>query len=815
MSEALFDRKAYQSFFQSLTGHAPFAYQARVAEVLCSGRNVILRAPTGAGKTWAVVAPYLWKRIQGKGVYDRCIYTLPLRSLASSLHKSVLDACGGLWCGDAIGQCGKDRDYGDSGKLYITIQTGEEQNDPFFEGDLVFTTIDQVLSSYLMMPVSLPERVGNINAGALLGAYLVFDEFHLLEPSRAMGTMIEMADRLSPFSQFLLMTATMSSETLKWLANSLDAEIVTLQKEEVASLPSQRDKKRVIRWVPRPLTAEDIWKAHKKNRTIAILNTVPRAQALYKELKELKERACGSETQLILLHSRFYRQDRVAKESRLSASFGKGAVSMDAILIATQVIEAGMDISADILHTELAPMNSLIQRAGRCARFEGPRGVGTVLVYDLERTVRGERRWGPYREDPLRQIGESTGAVLQGLPTEEKMVNPEQELDWVDRVHSGPESESLGAFSLFQRQRIVNEAMEGQRKDAVSALVRDVFSVGVIVTDSPEALRFDGGMWPRTVAVPRLALYVLKERFQDRRGGQWIAKIPRKVDTEPEEEMRFDWVEGMSVEQAVYAPWLLALSPSVCSYSAELGLQLGVKSGEEVSVEYDVPAPRMRPSMQYEPYRVHVEKVVQQCRQVCLRHRNALVFVERTYHLDQGQAPFLASLTCALHDVGKLSKRWQSPMRKWQAFKDDSRLDAEAIAHTDYDPETDRDLQRKFPSRGPHAAEGAFAVGAWLLETGIREEIASAIWTAIARHHGAHTRELSLFQLIDSAERIVRDTMPWKVQGALPLEDRPDHVSREEFHHDLVCFTREEDYPLWALYTLIVRILRLSDQKSM
>lgn len=812
MNEAPFDREAYQSFFQNLTGYGPFDYQVRVAEALCSGRNVVLRAPTGAGKTWAVVAPYLWKRIQDRGVYDRCIYALPLRSLATSLHESALSACGRLWCGNAVQQCGRDRDYGDSEKLYVTLQTGEKQNDSFFEGDLVFTTIDQVLSSYLMMPVSLPERLGNINAGALLGAYLVFDEFHLLEPSRAMGTMLEMANRLSTFSQFLLMTATMSSETLKWLANSLDAETVTLKERELASLPSQRDKKRFFRWVPRPLTADDIWNAHRRNRTIAILNTVPRAQAVY---EELREKARDSETKLILLHSRFYRRDRVTKESALSTFFGKGATSSDAILIATQVIEAGMDISADILHTELAPMNSLIQRAGRCARYEGPRSVGTVLVYDLERTERGERRWGPYREPPFKQIGDSTGAVLQGLSVKEKVVNTALELDWVNQVHERPESEALQAFDLFQRRRMVNESMEGQRKEAISALVRDVFSVGVVVTDSPEKLRFDRGMWPRTVSVPRFALYALAECFQDRGEAQWIAKVPRRVDTEPEEQMGFDWVEVKSVQEAIFAPWILALSPSVCSYSAELGLRLGVKRGEDVSVEYDVPAPRVRPSMQYEPYRVHVERVLQQCWQVCLRHKNALASLERIHHLDQGQALFFASLACALHDVGKLSNRWQSAMRKWQAFKDDSRLGAEAIAHTDYDPESDRDLQRKFPARGPHAAEGAFAVSAWLLKKGIREEIASAIWTAIARHHGARTKELSSFQLIDGAARIVRDTIPWQVDGALPLEDLPDHVGRKEFHQDLVCFTREEDHPLWALYTLFVRILRLADQKSM
>ena len=46
----------------------------------------------------------------------------------------------------------------------------------FFRSDLIFTTIDQLLSSYVFLPVSLPDRVGNINAGALIGSLVVFDE---------------------------------------------------------------------------------------------------------------------------------------------------------------------------------------------------------------------------------------------------------------------------------------------------------------------------------------------------------------------------------------------------------------------------------------------------------------------------------------------------------------------------------------------------------------------------------------------------------------------------------------------------------------
>ena len=49
---------SYREFFKSLTDFYPHPYQERVAEHLQGGQSVILRVPTGAGKTWAAVAPF-------------------------------------------------------------------------------------------------------------------------------------------------------------------------------------------------------------------------------------------------------------------------------------------------------------------------------------------------------------------------------------------------------------------------------------------------------------------------------------------------------------------------------------------------------------------------------------------------------------------------------------------------------------------------------------------------------------------------------------------------------------------------------------
>lgn len=68
-----------------------------------------------------------------------------------------------------------------------------------------------------------------INAGALLSSLVVFDESHLLEAGKSMDTAIEMLKRLLPFSQFVIMTATMSSPYMALVKEILEGEVIRLR----------------------------------------------------------------------------------------------------------------------------------------------------------------------------------------------------------------------------------------------------------------------------------------------------------------------------------------------------------------------------------------------------------------------------------------------------------------------------------------------------------------------------------------------------------------------------------------------------------
>ena len=110
---------------------------------------------------------------------------------------------------------------------------------------------------------------------------------------------------------------------------------------------------------PKRLAGEIIERHIIATRTLVIVNTVDRARRLYAELKKQK-----SSAQLVLIHSRFRPPDRQNKIDQLLKDPG----SAGTIVVSTQVVEAGVDVSAKTLFTELAPWASLVQRFGRCNR---------------------------------------------------------------------------------------------------------------------------------------------------------------------------------------------------------------------------------------------------------------------------------------------------------------------------------------------------------------------------------------------------------------------------------------------------------------
>lgn len=805
-----FDAQGYRQFFRKVTEHEPFDYQTEVAQALFIGRNVVLRAPTGAGKTWSVIAPFLFSGWEhGPG---RLIYALPLRTLAQGIFHEAQRAAARL--GQSV--------YGESDKNgreivspYVTLQTGEQPDDPFFDhGKIIVTTYDQVLSGLLDGPYGLSGRLHNINAAAIAGALVVFDEFHLMEPSKAFLTGVAGLHLFRGLCQSVWMTATSTRPLLEMVQDALGAALIPKDEQESEnlqnSLPSVTEVRREIRLESSQLTAGAVLEVHQR-RSIVLLNTVGRAQALYTALKQSLD-ANNHSTSLMLLHSRFFRQDRAIKEQDLRRLLAK-SVGSDVILVATQVVEAGLDISCEHLHTELCPMNSLVQRAGRCARFPGEEGF--VHVYPLPDEP---RPWLPYgnvgREDA------TLTKTRQILEREVKTIlKPDKVSQWVEEAHAQEDSDSL-------RSGWQARLTECLRRIEQNAILRTPVRVADLIRDGSDHIR----------VILRGQVSTLD------RPGQWDGinlsrgSLARLLRSEVKDVGWF-WTDDdpnpwrkLLTEHDLDGAYVVCLKPAVAAYRSDLGIRLGVMGSVESPPRQEPKRPGYSP-LRMEKWADHVLRVAKEAENRLRKEGwpDGLLssgFAKRFGF--RADALREAVRACALlHDFGKLQDTWQRWAEAAQKAKDRDYQHLAPLAHTDFDPENpeDRIRERSLAVRRPsHAAASAYYGAVFLprllasISPGQLEHGASACTAAVLSHHGGWLTEdmgLGISRLWpgweDSVARSVGSTPDARILAE--LGSRQDkRGAMEQLLNLTVGFEALQEW--WPLVAYFARTLRLSDQRA-
>jgi CRISPR-associated endonuclease/helicase Cas3 len=794
-----------------------YPFQRQVYDALSAGRSVILQAPTGSGKTAAALYPFLraWEEADKRhpeGEFPRkCIYSVPLRVLANQFWDEYEE---------------RERNFGFTRALDVKIQTGARPDDRKLEGNLIFTTVDQTLSNFLTIPYALSLNQGNLNAGAVISSYLVFDELHLFDPENMLPSVLHLLRLLRGKVPFLVMTATFSEEMVRTLAERLDAEPIVLSAEEAAAIPSQL-KTRRIHVAPRELTASAVLERHQQ-RSIAICNTVDRAQALFEELCDQAD----SGTEIRLLHSRFLQGDRKNSEDWLRREFGKRQDSYtveSAILVATQVIEVGLDITSEALHTELAPAASVIQRAGRCARYRDE--CGDVCVYRLPPNKRGNPNYAPYLEQKV--ICEKTWEILAARSGE--LFDFGAELSIVNAAHGEADRRMLDRLLAQRhalRDRIAN-TIEAQERGAARELIRDVDSRTVLVHPGPTQMKnpwaYEGfGIYRGTLCGAYEALQTLADDL----GAAWalMTADAEQVEESSRAPTRWLWREIDSKDDVATALFVV-IHPRLARYSAETGFQLGVEGASDWQSPLRERAGKRKdfPPYQRETFQEHVTRMLrvyqhpfydreEDCQRLALGEE--LAYVARRLE-DAGSWPHgtldrLARAVIAGHDVGKLDERWQAWAHTWQekvgALRGaDLAVPADYMAaHTDYDGKdaTEQALSRRLRHLKPnHAVESAQAVVNYLWAHYRDETLTRAALTAIARHHSAGaTGRHGEFQAHPAAEAALQEAL-----DAFEPELVKLHFPAGTLARSLIRPKRDEEL---LVYLLLARVLRLADQRS-
>jgi CRISPR-associated endonuclease/helicase Cas3 len=843
-----------------------YDFQKRVYERLSAGRSVILQAPTGAGKTRAALYPFLYHLAEPDQARfpRRCVYSAPMRVLVNQFSIEYEEIVTRY-----------NLRYGLNLRRGVTVQTGERPKDRLFEGDLIFTTIDQTLSNVLGVPYAVGQRRANVNAGAVAGSYLVFDEFHLFPPEGAFKTTLQVLRILRHTTPFVLMTATFSATMLGELERLLEAEVVTVPPAELATLPSQQGKARRFRRVEAEIEAAAILDRHAR-RSVAICNTVERAQHLYdalikrdcrplpvgderlgdayaaiREASRPGERECALNealerldglvreqagweraTWVLLLHSRFTRAHRNLKEALIRREFGppeKHAARLPGlVLVATQVVEVGLDITCEAMHTEVAPASSVLQRAGRCARFAGERG--DVYVYDVPANKAGDPNYAPYQK----ALCEKTWGAFQARDGATLDFHGEQEV--IQEVHAEADQKLLADMQAEERQ-IWEDIFQGMAlgdSSVRSRLIRRVDSRTLLVHDDPSQLGNPFAcrgfsLWQGTLRGKFEALW---DRADELDLG-WALRRP--VEDEEERDSRapshFGW-PVVSSEEMLSLSTLFVVHPALVAYDGGAGFRFILDDGARPDGDEwyrTLPAPARETgaehgySYQLESFSEHVRRMLAiYQRELADPMAYAAARLETRLGLPAGSVDRAARLAIALHDVGKLGVQWQKWARAYQEATGEGVPDL-PMAHTHWEPElypAHRQAKKKADraaKKPPHAGEGAVAVARLVHQAmGGSEVLRRAVLTAIARHHSPQTRGF------DEGYRLEEPTARSAVAEALTLtgikggEQLAAALLTEAPVTSLEQLMLQPDNSLewWLLYFVIVRAVRLADGKS-
>lgn len=367
-------------------GAAPKELQLAAERIAGDFTLAIVEAPTGEGKTEAAFALAEPARSEGAGTY----FALPTMATANGLHGRVADYLAKATGDDEIqtrllhSQSWLFRDV-----VEIHDDEGDQaaQAEDWFAGSkrgLIAPygvgTIDQALIA------ALKAKHGFVRLFALAGKVVVIDEVHAYD--------LYMADLMDVLLGWLralgckvaLLSATLPASRREELLNAwgVDGPVPTSQYPCITWVDGQGEahtqsfsvqERKPLTFTLLPIDEKPMWQAGadeilnqvRENGGLGalVLNTVGHAQAAY---LYLKEQALDG-IQLDLFHARFTVQDRDRIEKHVLAEYGKhGVRDVPRILVATQVVEQSLDLDFDQMVTALAPIDLLIQRAGRLHR---------------------------------------------------------------------------------------------------------------------------------------------------------------------------------------------------------------------------------------------------------------------------------------------------------------------------------------------------------------------------------------------------------------------------------------------------------------
>jgi CRISPR-associated helicase Cas3 len=347
--------------------------------------HLFLSVPCGWGKTEAATIPFLSQFLSDQNdsrriFSSRMIYVLPSCVLVDQVADRIKRYLRKILCvkpHNGIFHLLLQNKFGFEQSI-VEKDYGFHREPPaeIYSGFAITTTLDSFSARLFPSLLTKPKYIDFIR-GRLLRSYLVFDEIHSydLYTLGFLRGLLGFLNRLK--TPHAIMTATLNKNQQSFLGINPSTYSIVEERRmptECCKISLRQDlmfdgtKEKLIEKIL--VLLEEIKNRAElgTSRILITCNTVAKAQYVYERIKNKLK----NEISVEIIHSRFTGEDRKKKVKKVASNLRKRSderpTTQNGIVVTTQVIESGTDISADYLITEMAPPDALIQRIGRCAR---------------------------------------------------------------------------------------------------------------------------------------------------------------------------------------------------------------------------------------------------------------------------------------------------------------------------------------------------------------------------------------------------------------------------------------------------------------
>lgn len=356
---SLFSKPDFSAFYNP---HPLYPLSTRIVD---QRSHTLVVAPTGSGKTHTLL----------QACSKRTFYVLPFQASINAMAKRIRQATGA-----------------DVRRLHASsqISAADSEDIPLqrFPGAAV-----KVMTPHQLASIIFGIKGHEKQRLDLRGQDVVLDEVHIYDRAAQAMVFALVRELIRLDCRVHIGTATISSALANALKSLLGANVQEIRLTE-AEL-RQYDRHRVHK------VGADAWEslaveaARRGEKVLVTCNRVSTAQRRFKALHKRLGSVLGE--RLMLIHSRYRRRDRDSLEKRIERV---ESTEGPALVVATQVVEVSLDISFDMMITDAAPLDSLIQRFGRVNRrpminpkladvyvLPPPRSQGEALPYQLDTVV--------------------------------------------------------------------------------------------------------------------------------------------------------------------------------------------------------------------------------------------------------------------------------------------------------------------------------------------------------------------------------------------------------------------------------------------